>query len=135
MVTRRGFLGALPLGALAARGLLGCAGAPAATVDGGTVTLRFADYPALANVGGGVVVTVGQPLAVVRTATDAAVALSGLCTHQSCPLTYPDGSRLLLCTCHGAQFDMGGGVTRGPATLPLAEYPATVGADAITITI
>jgi Rieske Fe-S protein len=117
-------------------GLVGC-GAATTTVtpNGKQLTLSYAQFPALAKSGGGVIVDVagGFPLAVVRTGDATAVALSATCTHAACILRYEASPAELHCDCHGANFDLGGAVLRGPTTIPLPLYAATPGADAITV--
>ena len=100
--------------------------------DAGVVTLPFARFPELLTVGGGVVVP-DPPLVVVRAAPDRAVALSGICTHAVCPLSYPQGSFVVQCDCHGAEFDLNGMVVLGPAPRPLALLSATIHSDGIII--
>ncbi len=131
-LTRRRFLLVVP--ALGGAALVGCATPPAARDGGlGVVKLTFAAHPELMTIDGGVVVTEPAPIAVVRTGATTAVALGGLCSRDMCPLTYAQQGRLLLCTCDGSQFDLGGGVAKGPARLPLAVFPATVQSDGVAV--
>jgi cytochrome b6-f complex iron-sulfur subunit len=130
------------LGVIGAQVLLPGCGSGGSTdgtvvVTNGQAELTFAAYPALSASGGGVVVdadTIG-PLAVVRTGTDTAVALSAVCTHAGCTITYQSGSEDFFCGCHGSQFSITGSVTHGPARTSLPSYPATVGASGITVTL
>jgi Rieske Fe-S protein len=107
-----------------------------APVDG-RVILAFADFPALASPGG---VAVGQPdgfvdkLLVVRLGV-AAVALSALCPHRGCTVAFALADRQISCPCHGSTFNLEGGVIDGPAPRGLRNYPATVAADAIVVTV
>jgi cytochrome b6-f complex iron-sulfur subunit len=91
---------------------------------------------ALANVNGAVVVsaTAGK-LIVVRTSPTAVVALSDICTHQGCAVTFQATNQLLYCPCHGAEFSLTGAVTRGPATTPLKTYSATLAGNIVTIVV
>ncbi len=130
-LTRRRLLllgGASLLGSCIAPG----SGFDGAVPDAGELVLPFAQYPALAQPGGGVVLP-GEQLVVIRTSATTAVALSSICTRDHCQLSYPQGSFLLECPCDGSKFDSQGGVVKGPATKPLAQRPATVGADEITV--
>jgi Rieske Fe-S protein len=53
--------------------------------------------------------------------------LSAVCTHSShCTLDPPDSTGGQSCPCHGATFDPDGNVTRGPATIALANYLVAV---------
>jgi thiosulfate dehydrogenase [quinone] large subunit len=45
------------------------------------------------------------PAALVRLANDTVVAYSRVCTHAGCLVGYDTSSRLLVCPCHGAEFD------------------------------
>jgi cytochrome b6-f complex iron-sulfur subunit len=105
------------------------------TPSGNRLTLSYAQFPALASAGGGVVVDVqgGFPLAVVRTGAATAVALSATCTHAGCTLDYAADRDVLHCNCHNADFDLGGAVLRGPTSIPLPVYSATPGTDAVVV--
>lgn len=46
-------------------------------------------------------------------------AMSLVCTHQECGLSYRKESEVIQCPCHGAQFALDGQVLVGPATEPL----------------
>jgi Rieske Fe-S protein len=53
------------------------------------------------------------------------IALSMLCTHVCCQLSYVTGNQLY-CPCHGSLFDENGNVLQGPAVLPLPTVEYTV---------
>lgn len=97
-----------------------------------SVLLSFAEYPALAAVGGSVAVTLdGAPFRVARPAEDCAVAASATCTHEGCALNYDAGR--FVCPCHGALFDLDGSVLGGPTPIPLPTRPAVVEADGVRV--
>jgi len=50
------------------------------------------------------------------------IALAETCTHQGCNVYYSKSNNLLMCPCHGANFNMNGDVTAGPAPSPLKKY-------------
>jgi Rieske Fe-S protein len=135
--TRREFQGWLLAGAAA--GLLPSCSPYDGTVapSGGRVVLSFAQFPKLQTVGGAAVVDVSGsfPLVVVRTAADAASALSATCTHQGCIMSYEPAGQDIHCDCHNANFSLTGAVQRGPTDIPLPTYAATIGSDAITVQI
>jgi cytochrome b6-f complex iron-sulfur subunit len=54
------------------------------------------------------------------------LALSMLCTHVCCQLSYDPGSDQLYCPCHGSLFDSTGNVIQGPAGYPLPTVQLTV---------
>jgi len=54
-----------------------------------------------------------------------------LCTHNDCELEAT--SKMLVCPCHGSEFDLKGKVTEGPAEKPLMEFDVVVGEKEIRI--
>lgn len=42
-------------------------------------------------------------------------AMSPVCSHAGCEVEYHDADNKFLCPCHGAEFDVQGAVTKGPA--------------------
>jgi nitrite reductase/ring-hydroxylating ferredoxin subunit len=52
-------------------------------------------------------------------------AVSGICTHMGCGLSFNPRERTLLCPCHGAEFDLDGKSMYGPGgyKTPLPELP------------
>lgn len=138
---RRAFVGrSLLTAAAAALGadlLAACAGGGADAVAGpvasGT-TLRVADYPALAAVGGIATTTAGgQPIAVVRTAASSYVVLSRVCPHQGATVGVSGSG--FRCPQHGATFAADGSWTGGERTSGLRAYATTYDAAAGTITV
>ena len=72
----------------------------------------------------------GQPAVLVHNEAGYS-AYVALCTHQGC-VVRPNADRsLLVCPCHGAQYDPNakGEVVRGPAPLPLSHVAITVDPD------
>lgn len=150
--TRRLVLQALGIAAAGALVQIGCGGSSSSTADApakmpdasngscptNELCLDVTKSPntALANANGFVVVSSSKgQLIVVRTSATAAVALSAVCTHQGCTVTYRSSGTLLYCPCHGAEFSLTGTVTRGPATVALKTYTTTVSGNIITITL
>jgi cytochrome b6-f complex iron-sulfur subunit len=112
--------------------------APPGSCPTGDLCLDITKAPntTLQNVNGSVIVSSSAGnLAVVRTSQTAVAALSAICTHQGCTVAYSSTSMLLQCPCHGAQFMLNGSVNRGPATLPLKTYQASLAGNIITIVV
>jgi cytochrome b6-f complex iron-sulfur subunit len=124
--------------AAAAGALPGCSPFDgAAPLANGQVVLPFSQFPALEGAGGAAVIDVtgSFPIVVVRQSAAQAVALSATCTHRYCIMRYAPDRQDIHCDCHNADFALDGSVLRGPPPVPLPTYPATIGADAITVQI
>jgi menaquinol-cytochrome c reductase iron-sulfur subunit len=53
-------------------------------------------------------------------------ALSNVCTHLGCPVSWDAGSAHFNCPCHGSVFDATGKNIAGPAPKPLPTYATKV---------
>jgi Rieske Fe-S protein len=109
---------------------------PPRVVDG-KVVLAIADYPALAAVGGAIVIErvdgFADPIAVSRSGPGTAVAVDASCTHACCRVE-PLGQEWL-CPCHGSTFALDGRVTGGPARFDLPRFDAQVVGETIVISM
>ena len=113
--------------------LAGVADVTAPNVPANT-TLSVANYPALANVGGVAMITIGTaPIAVVRTGTSDFIALSRVCPHQGgiVNLRYND----FVCPRHGATYDLTGQWIGGQRANNLHQYTTSYDSTSGTLTI
>jgi menaquinol-cytochrome c reductase iron-sulfur subunit len=53
-------------------------------------------------------------------------AMSNICTHLSCRVTWSEDQKLYLCPCHDAAFTIEGQVAGGPPPRPMDEYQTKV---------
>lgn len=134
-VDRRTFVTAASLAAVVA--LLDACGIPtepSMQKSGGPITVRVADFPALATTGGAARVdTSGSPTALVRTGAASFAAFSMVCTHQGTTINITSNG--FLCPNHGAQFGKDGVWQGGQNTTNLHSFTATFNAAAGTVTV
>lgn len=77
---------------------------------------------------------VPSPVLVVKnTAANELVAVNPTCTHAGCTVQWQTDANLFTCPCHGAQYDIQGQVTRGPAGRSLATYEVKLDGDQIMV--
>jgi thiosulfate dehydrogenase [quinone] large subunit len=70
----------------------------------------------------------GEPCALFRLGPNELAAYSRVCTHAGCVVGYDPSSNLLVCPCHGAEFDptQGAAPVAGPAPTPLSRIRVVV---------
>jgi Rieske Fe-S protein len=135
--SRRAFIGAalVPLVAACAGGDGPAAPTPPAAVEVTTdeIRVRLSRVPALAAVGGSLVVSEAGVI-VLHVAPEDFRAFTNVCTHAGCGISQFVAERLR-CQCHGSEFDVAGVNVAGPAPLPLARYAVTrdAGGDLVRI--
>jgi cytochrome b6-f complex iron-sulfur subunit len=93
-----------------------------------TVDLNSSTYSALKTVGG---YAYSGNIIIMRTGETQYLALSKVCTHQSCTVEY-SGSQLV-CPCHQSKFDTNGNVLQGPATSALEKFTVTLNGSTLKI--
>lgn len=111
---------------------------PTAATLGSGLTVKVADFPALATPG--VLVDIGRARAVVRTSDTTFLGLSRICTHQGCEAAVDRTANQIHCPCHDSVFSATGDVVHGPNTGdtigPLQHldvvYDATAGTLAVS---
>jgi len=97
---------------------------------GTTIDLTSNDYAALKSVGG---YAYSGDIIIIRTGTSTYVALTKICTHQSCTVAYNSTSTNIECPCHGSKFNTTGAVIQGPAPSSLKTYTVTVSGTTLKI--
>jgi cytochrome b6-f complex iron-sulfur subunit len=139
LLDRRGFLKYVLVGVSAAATAAGVA-APtiaylwppkqAAAAGGERVAVAAtADLP----VGKGAVYSVNnKPVIVVHT-KDGYHALSAVCTHLGCIVSWSEQKGVIACPCHAGFFTVNGDVISGPPPAPLAVYRVQVEGDQIYV--
>lgn len=95
------------------------------------IDLTAASSSALKTVGGYIY---NGDIIVFRTGDSSYMALSKLCTHSQCTITYNHGGNELPCPCHGSKFDTSGNVLNGPAASKLKSYTVKKEGDKLKIT-
>ncbi len=96
-----------------------------------TIDLNAAKYSDLGSAGGFVM---EGDIIIINTG-DGFIALSSICTHQGCTVSYDSGSNNLPCPCHGSVYSTSGSVLQGPANAPLKKYELTQEGDILTIVL
>src|SRR5258708_6192647 len=79
----------------------------------------------------------GDPGILVRLNDGNFVCYDATCTHAGCPVDYDPSSQLLVCPCHGAEFDpsKSAAVVQGPTNTPLTNVPIHVNNASGAITV
>ncbi|MBT3385782.1 MAG: Rieske (2Fe-2S) protein [Prolixibacteraceae bacterium] len=87
------------------------------------VDLNHTDFTELKTVGG---YAYSGDIIIFRSGDTQYVALSKICTHEGCTVTYSHDNSEVPCACHGSKFSTTGSVTNGPATTSLKKYTTKV---------
>jgi len=95
-----------------------------------TVDLNDPAYAALKTVGG---YAYKGEIIVIRSTETVYLALSKVCTHSGCTVTYNSSSKDVPCPCHGSKFNTEGTVLNGPAASPLKKYDVKLNSNILTI--
>jgi thiosulfate dehydrogenase [quinone] large subunit len=71
----------------------------------------------------------GDPALVLQVQEGQFVAFDAVCPHAGCTVRYSAADRLIVCPCHGSEFDPAtGAVLRSPAPHGLTPIPVVVDA-------
>ena len=97
---------------------------------GVTIDLTDSAFAALKTVGG---FAYKNNLIIIRSTETVYLALSKVCTHQGCDVTYSSANKNLPCPCHGSKFSTTGAVMNGPATTNLKTYDVKQNENILTI--
>lgn len=73
------------------------------------------------------------PAIVINVPGKGLIALSRVCTHLGCLVSYEEERNILLCPCHAGIYDLEGNVISGPPPLPLPNYPLSIEGDKVII--
>jgi Rieske Fe-S protein len=131
MEDRRQFLAKLLGGAAAAALIL-----KSKPVLAKKLGLSLDKVEALKKVGGSATVKLdGKEMIIIRDSDTTVRALAAKCTHQACPVSYNPSAKKVECKCHGSNFDVSGKVLKGPATVALQSYPASLSDGRIILTV
>jgi thiosulfate dehydrogenase [quinone] large subunit len=77
----------------------------------------------------------GGPAVLIRLGKDRVAAFSRVCTHAGCLVNYDQGASLLVCPCHGAEFDPARHAepVAGPAPTALPEIHVAIDRSSGTV--
>jgi cytochrome b6-f complex iron-sulfur subunit len=91
------------------------------TADGFTIMGTVAELDKTGNL-------LTKQVAVLRDPTNPkqVVAINPKCTHKGCIVAWKAEEKKYECPCHESDFAANGQVLKGPATEPLATYPAKI---------
>ena len=92
------------------------------------VAMRFAGPLAELRPGQGAIVELdGERVAAFRNPEGAVQAVSPICTHLRCVVSFDQASGEWHCPCHGSRFATDGSVLKGPARRPLEQLRLNAG--------
>ena len=74
----------------------------------------------------------GKPVGVIRSGGKI-YALSLICTHLGCIVSWHPEVKRLICPCHGGTYDLTGAVLAGPPPRPLRSYEAKIVGNMVVV--
>ncbi len=127
MLTRRLFLLGSAISAVAAWFY-----SPLVSAKAKKLALPLSKAPKLSSVEGWAVLKIkGKEILFIRNSETSVTALSALCTHKNCQLSYDPKEKHIACACHRSSFNLEGKPLGGPAKKPLANYHAKLSGERI----
>jgi cytochrome b6-f complex iron-sulfur subunit len=96
-----------------------------------TIDLNSEKYSDLGSAGG----SVKEGDIIIINTGAGFIALSNICTHQGCVVSYDSEENKLPCPCHGSVYSTSGSVLQGPAEAPLKKYELAQEGDILTIVL
>ncbi len=78
------------------------------------------------------VVIGGKPAGIIRI-NEKLYALSLICTHLGCIVSWHPEEKRLICPCHGGLYDINGSVLGGPPPRPLPSYEVKQSGDTVVV--
>lgn len=75
----------------------------------------------------------GRPAVVLQPSPGDFIAMSAVCTHLGCVVSWEDDKAEFLCPCHGGRFSAEGAVLGGPPPKPLEAMPVAVEGDQVMV--
>jgi len=96
-----------------------------------TLDLSSSANAALNTVGGALI---SNNIIIIRASSSTFHALSAICTHQGCTVTYNASRSDIYCPCHGGTYNATtGAVISGPPPSGLSTYTATLSGNILTV--
>ena len=74
----------------------------------------------------------GKPVGIIKSDKQLH-ALSLICTHLGCIVSWHPEEKLLICPCHGGIYDVNGAVLGGPPPRPLPSYEVRLSGDTVVV--
>ncbi|TVR71479.1 MAG: Rieske (2Fe-2S) protein [Marinilabiliales bacterium] len=105
---------------------------PGGNGNGNDIVIDLADqdYSLLNTAGNAIII---NNIIIANTGDDHFVALSSVCTHAGCQITYNHSNGNFPCPCHGSVFSADGAVVTGPATTAVRSYSITRDGSVLTV--
>lgn len=105
---------------------------PGETGNGNNITIDLdnENFSALQDIGG---FAYTGNIIIIHSGENSYLALSKICTHESCTVTYNHTNNSLPCPCHGSLFSTSGAVLNGPAQANLKVYSVKKEGNVLTI--